>query len=394
MTEKEFDIQVRNILQEARENVPSKVWKGVAAGLDGRSRVVPLRFWGYAGALAAAAAVALFVLHKPAVQPVLEEHSNPSSIFVSEVISGEPEPEVNLVPRKEPQLLAQIAPRPKQPAKAQEQPVVAQPQPQQEAQQPQQVAKRPEEPAKPAEPKQQPVRDTQDNACMNQLAFEQQEQARPSGRGLSLSAFGNIQSNERGAVQGNLRRFGVPPLNAGEGIYNESPEVSFNLPFSIGVGLRYNFTPRWAVGTGLRYTNLQRTFVGDYVGNGFNVLQTDIDNEQHWLGVPLNVYYNIVNKGRWRVHSFVGGSAEWLLDNDFLVHNSPSDMHYHQKGTKTQWSGAIGLGVEFKLSPLVGIYLDPSFRYFFDTENQPRSLRTIQPLRFDIEAGVRFSFGE
>jgi hypothetical protein len=41
----------------------------------------------------------------------------------------------------------------------------------------------------------------------------------------------------------------------------------------------------------------------------------------------------------------------------------------------------------------MGIYMDPNVRYYFESERQPRSLRTIQPLRFDIEAGVRFTFG-
>ena len=59
-----------------------------------------------------------------------------------------------------------------------------------------------------------------------------------------------------------------------------------------------------------------------------------------------------------------------------------------------QFSAGAGLGVEFKITPVVGLYLDPSFRYFFATQKQPRSLRTVQPLRFDIEAGVRFSFGK
>ena len=83
MNEKEFDIQVRNLLQSAEEPVSPKVWEGVAAGLDKRRRIVPVRFWGYASALAAAAAVALVVLLKPAAPVVEPEHSNPS-IFMSE----------------------------------------------------------------------------------------------------------------------------------------------------------------------------------------------------------------------------------------------------------------------------------------------------------------------
>ena len=84
--------------------------------------------------------------------------------------------------------------------------------------------------------------------------------------------------------------------------------------------------------------------------------------------------------------------TQCLLDiNDFLLHSSPRDIHYHQGGFPLQWSAAVGLGMEFKLTPGIGLYLDPSFRYYFGTENQPRSIRTIQPLRVDLEAGVRFS---
>jgi len=203
---------------------------------------------------------------------------------------------------------------------------------------------------------------------------------------------GGVIGLELGSV---YRRYGAPPLGNQEGIYNESPEVSFSLPFSVGVGFQWNLSPKWALGTGIRYTNLQRTVVGNYKGDGFYLEQTDIDNRQHWIGVPVNVYYNFINKGRWNVHAFAGGGVEWLLDNHYLIHNNPSDIHYHQpKNGIPQFSAGAGLGVEFKITPVVGLYLDPSFRYFFATQKQPRSLRTVQPLRFDIEAGVRFSFGK
>ena len=397
MNEKEFDIQVRNLLQNAEEPVSPRIWEGVAAGLDKQRRVIPVRFWGYATALAAAAAVALFVLLKPATSVIEPEHSNPS-IFMSEA-SGETVPEteaapveevtpVELVqsPRRRPQLLAQA----QEPAAREALPEAAP-----------EVAKAPEAPAaKPAaQEKATPeevaaqAQKANDNALLNQLAFEEKLAARKASGGFSLQAFGNVQTSQRSGIHNNFRRYGAPSRDSEIGIYNESPEVSFALPFSIGVGVQFNLSPRWAIGTGIRYTNLGRTFVGDYKGDGFYLPQTDIDNHQHWLGVPVNFYYNFVNSSRWNVHAFAGGSAEWLLDNDFLVHNSPSDLHYHQKGTRPQWSGALGLGVEYKITPFLGIYLDPSFRYFVATDKQPRSLRTVQPLRFDVEAGLRFSFG-
>lgn len=386
MNEKEFDIQVRNLLQSAEEPVSPQVWEGVAAGLDKRRRIVPVRFWGYASALAAAAAVALVVLLKPAAPVVEPEHSNPS-IFMSEA-SGETVPEVEEVlpmeetpvavapsPRRNPHLLAQASKEPAQEST------------------PEEIRETPRETVPEAVPEAVPETRKDDNALLNQLAFEEKTAAK-APQAVSLSAFGNLQTSQRSGIHSQYRRYGAPSRDAEVGIYNESPEVSFALPFSVGLGLQFNITPRWAVGTGIRYTSLQRTFMGDYKGEGFYLPQTDIDNYQHWLGVPVNVYYSFVNTHRWNVHAFAGGAAEWLLDNDFLIHNSPSDIHYHLRGSSPQWSAGVGLGVEFKITPFLGIYIDPSFRYFFATERQPRSLRTIQPLRFDVEAGLRFNIGK
>ena len=72
------------------------------------------------------------------------------------------------------------------------------------------------------------------------------------------------------------------------------------------------------------------------------------------------------------------------------IHSSPSDIPYHQGSAPIQWSCNVGVGVEFRISPHIGIFLDPSFRYYIGTEHQPRSIRTIQPLRFDVETGLRF----
>ena len=62
---------------------------------------------------------------------------------------------------------------------------------------------------------------------------------------------------------------------------------------------------------------------------------------------------------------------------------------YNEKVDDLQWSADIGIGVEFKPWKHLGIYIDPSLRYYFDC-NQPRSIRTAQPLTFDLEIGLRF----
>lgn len=391
MKETEFDIQVRNLLQDAQESVSPSVWEGVQAGLARKRRAAA--FWRWGGAIAAAAAILLgVVLLWPHAEQV---HSNPIILAEtpSEALPKAPVAREELLPAEEsaapaarpvhrPLRLAQVtqkaAPVAEESSLVAEKPAPA-------------VAE-----SVPVAEESTPVtasQEAEDPTVFNRLAYEESRQQ--FAQVWSMDVSGNLEDKRRSTVSSLAPRYySAPPMDAAEGIYNENPEVSFSLPFSVGVGLNWQFARNWAVGAGLRYTNLSRTFVGDYVGDGFRYPQTDIDNHQHWLGIPVNVYYAFVNTHRWRVHVFTGGSMEFLVDNDYLVHGAQKDIHYHQRGTRPQFSAGLGVGVEFKITPWLGLYLDPSFRYYFRPDLQPRSLRTIQPLRFDLEAGLRFSLGK
>ena len=403
MKETEFDIQVRNLLQDAQESVSPSVWEGVQAGLARKRRAAA--FWRWGGAIAAAAAILSgVVLLWPRAE---QEHSNPIILAEtpSEALPEAPVAREELLPAEEsaapaarpvhrPVRLAQVtqksAPVAEEHASAvaesipvvESAPVVAESTSAVEA-----AASTKEQALVTAS------QEVEDPTVFNRLAYEENRQK--FAQVWSMDVSGNLEDKRRSTVSSLApRHYSAPQLGAPEGIYNENPEVSFSLPFSVGVGLNWQFARNWAVGSGLRYTNLSRTFVGDYKGNGFVLPQTDIDNHQHWLGIPVNVYYAFVNTGRWHVHVFTGGTMEFLVDNDYLVHGTQKDIHYHQRGTRPQFSAGLGVGVEFKITPWLGLYLDPSFRYYFRPDLQPRSLRTIQPLRFDLEAGLRFSLGK
>lgn len=386
MKENEFDIQLRNALQDAAESVSPKVWEGVAAGLDRKRRIVAFRRWGRVAGVAAAAAVAALFFLRPTAQPLQQEHSNPIiSITKAPVTVEESLPVTEVEPQKfvEPQnRLAQAAPTAPAALVAPAAAPVSEP-----------VSEPVTEPVSEAVSEQVPV-STEDRARLQELLLSEPSRT-ASSRGFSLSASGNVQDKMRNQVPGMIRPYSAPPSDAAEGIYNESPEVGFGMPFSAGIGLNYRFNDHWSLGVGVRYTHLSRTFVGDYVGVGFRYLQTDIDNYQHWVGVPLQAFYDIVNRGPFLVHAFAGGGMEFLVSNDYLIHSpQQKDIHYQKTSRTPQFSVAAGLGAEWRVTPALGIYLDPSLRYYFRTDLQPRSLRTIQPLRFDLELGLRFYLGK
>ena len=399
MKENEFDIYVRNLMAGAEESVSPEVWKGVEAGLDraARKRVVPVWLWRGFAAAAVAAAAAAFVLLRPAQnlsnQPTIQQ---PVAQATDATLPAATQPEeADVTP-----LRKQVARLQGQRAQLLEVPVV--PETEEElAEEPVEVEIAPErKPDAVIAPKANPNDSfTSDDEALRQLAFEEHKTHRKGQ--LSMSVLGNIQSNTRpeGPSSTVRRSHGmfVMPAPTTTGIYREGTEFSFGLPVSGGISLRYDFNPRWGVGTGVVYTNLSRSFLGDYheVVNGVfakQLFDTDITNQQHYIGIPLNVFFNIVNTGNWNIHVRMDGMGEKLVDNHFLIHDSEGDIHLHQKAEGLQFSTGVGVGVEFKFSPNVGIYFDPTLRYYFDC-NQPRSIRTIQPLRMDFEAGLRFSLG-
>ena len=399
MKENEFDIFVRNLMAGAEESVSPDVWKGVEAGLDraARKRVVPVWLWRGAAVAAVAAAAAAFVLLRPVQnlsnQPTIQQ---PVAQATDVTLPAETQPEegdVTPIQKQAARLqgrVAQVLEVPVAPEAAEEL-----------TEEPVEVEIAPErKPDAVIAPKANPNDSfASDDEALRQLAFEEHKTHRKGQ--LSMSILGNIQSNTRPEGPGKTvrRTPGVfmMPAPTTTGIYREGTEFSFGLPVSGGISFRYDFNPRWGIGTGVVYTNLSRSFLGDYheVENGAftkQLFDTDITNQQHYIGVPLNVFFNIVNTGNWNIHVRMDGMGEKLVDNHFLIHDSEGDIHLHQKAEGLQFSTGVGVGLEFKFSPNVGIYFDPTLRYYFNG-NQPRSIRTIQPLRMDFEAGVRFSLG-
>ena len=399
MKENEFDIYVRNLMAGAEESVSPDVWKGVEAGLDraARRRVVPAWLWSGIAAAAVAAAVAAFVLLRPAQnlsnQPTIQQPVAQATDAPLPAATQPEEDDVTPIQKQAVRLqgrVAQVLEVPVAPEATEELPVTVE-----TPEEP--VSRRPDAVIAPKANAQEGV--ASDDEALRQLAFEEHKTHRKGE--LSMSILGNIQSNTRPDGPANkVRRTSGPffaPAPTKPGISREGTEFSFGLPVSAGIGLRYDFNPRWGIGTGFVYTNLSRSFLGDYGkeledGSIAMLYDTDITNQQHYIGIPVNVFFNIVNTGNWNFHVRLDGMGEKLVDNHFLIHDSAGDLHLHQKTEGLQFSAGVGVGLEFKFSPNVGIYFDPTLRYYFDG-NQPRSIRTIQPLRMDFEAGLRFSLG-
>ena len=185
-----------------------------------------------------------------------------------------------------------------------------------------------------------------------------------------------------------------PSLNSGPattGVTETSTNTTYGIPVSVGAGVKFDLNERWALGVGVNYSYLSRKFYGTYTkadenGVEINSTASDIRNSQHFVGIPVNAYCNIVNNKHVNLYAYAGGTVEKCVSDKYEV-LSTSIVHT-EKPEGVQLSANIGLGVEFRLGQHLGLYVDPSLRYYFDN-GQPKSIRTAQPLMLGFEMGLR-----
>ena len=171
----------------------------------------------------------------------------------------------------------------------------------------------------------------------------------------------------------------------GESGFSELGASTYGVPFTVGLGVRIYLLPRLSIGTGLDYSLLTRSFTGSFDGESGTVSHT-----LQYIGVPANVYFDLISANRIKFYVYGGGEAEYCISNKYRLFANP-DIVRKYPVDRLQFSLAGGLGVEFRLTDKLGIYLDPGVNYYFNC-NQPRNIRTEKPLLVNFDAGLRFNF--
>lgn len=214
---------------------------------------------------------------------------------------------------------------------------------------------------------------------------EERQSRRPE---ISLTIYGNALSNNSDGKSS--RR---PPIMQSPGVMKdcvvEDQAKSYGIPLSFGAGVKIAFTPRWALSAGINYTLLTRTLSGTYYDrDGSPNYDNSISNRQNYIGIPVNVYCNILSGDFVDFYAWAGGTVEKCVSDNYLVDVQNRELNWSKGSKGVQLSAGLGIGVEFILARRLGLYIDPSVRYYFESR-QPKSIRTVQPLLFSFEAGLR-----
>ncbi len=209
---------------------------------------------------------------------------------------------------------------------------------------------------------------------------------------MAGDAMGNVSSSSSSSSSGIRRQLSSSIVKQTTPGISENSDASYSIPASFGLGVKIIFTDRWSLGAGLDYSLLSRTFSGTYTTYSEETdtySSTDyskIRQNLSYVGIPVNVYFSIVRSHAVDFYAYAGGTAEKLVGNRYVLEN---DGLYKDSTKGFQFSVDLGIGVEFLIVDMLGIYIDPSIRYYIPDSRQPVSIRTQEPFNFGFEIGFR-----
>ncbi len=391
----EFDLMMKSILGDAREEAPAHVWEGVSSGLDkiARRKVVTL-WWKRAavGTAVAAAVVAGVFIKSGNEDEFVKKAVEDNMIAVVEPVAaedGDKSMDIGDV------TLLAVAAEPAKPKQAVAETVpttaseVLEVSESTEAEAPKEVRQKKEPAKQPSEttlPAKQPT-----EYFPEDWGYEPEKAKKDISLVLSgIAGTNNALSQNR---IGPMRRPEISMAPQKTGIEETSTKSSYGIPLSFGAGVKIGLTRHWSVGTGLNYTFLSRKFYGTYTsvtseGIIEDIQMSDVSNNQHYLGIPVTVFYDVINNDRISFYAYAGGMVEKCISDSYHLINT--SITHKEKVAGVQLSANAGIGVEFMLGRNLGLYIDPSVRYYFNN-GQPKSIRTVQPLMLGFEMGFRFN---
>lgn len=163
------------------------------------------------------------------------------------------------------------------------------------------------------------------------------------------------------------------------------------MPVVWSLALKYKLNNRFGLETGLSYSRL----ISDYeMGTDGNVIREQ--QTIHYLGIPLKGIYNMYMGRQWGVYGSLGLTTEMpvhtLLNTNYYLKGALETTEKAFIRAPWQWSVGIGLGLQYDLTPAIGLFAEPSLQYYIPTGSNVETYRSEHPFSFSLPLGIRFTW--
>ena len=181
-------------------------------------------------------------------------------------------------------------------------------------------------------------------------------------------------------------------------VYNQpvvTTEYSHKMPVKIGASIRYDFNKFIGIESGLTYSFLSsdlKTGEEGAVSGWSKGVQS-----MHYLGIPLNLSFNIFSSRYFNAYVTAGGLMEKcvrgsLKTDEYLdgKYHGSSSTSLKQKGL--QWSVNGAAGIQVNILPQLGLYMEPGVSHHFSNNSKVRTIYSDKPTDFSLSFGLRYTF--
>ena len=174
-------------------------------------------------------------------------------------------------------------------------------------------------------------------------------------------------------------------INHGEMVAQHTHE----LPFNIQLMLSHQLTSRLSIETGLSYTQMKSVIM-----TGSTTAHIQEQQRLRYIGIPLRFGWKWFNMSHLSLYNSAGVMLEFPIRSTLNVKHITNDITtFSMESTldvPRQWSMSLGFGIQYDLTPHLGVYMEPSLQYFFDDGSNLKSYRTEHPLSITLPIGLRF----
>lgn len=174
-------------------------------------------------------------------------------------------------------------------------------------------------------------------------------------------------------------------------------EMEHDQPVSFGITVSKSLSDNLSVETGLVYT-----YLSSKAKNSATHFQVQETQHLHYVGIPLNINYNLFSVKKIDVYASVGGMIEKDVYGEYRrigEGQSPELNTSSQEEEITKISQAnpqisvnAGMGISYPVYHHLKLYGKIGGAYYFDANNVYKTIYSDSKIVMDLNVGLRYEF--
>lgn len=177
-------------------------------------------------------------------------------------------------------------------------------------------------------------------------------------------------------------------------------EIEHDQPVSFGITVSKYLFDDLSIETGLVYSYLHSK-----TRNANNNFKVEEVQKLHYLGIPLNVNYNLFSLNKLNVYASIGGMVEKDVYGEFRKVKEGQTANFKNESEESgekevvkisqknpQISVNAGVGLSYPLYDRLRLYGKVGGAYYFDAENQYKTIYSDRKIVMDLNVGLRYEF--